>query len=97
MRTLRLVLCRYSPAAMSALAITTLHNRSRPALNSAGGSQAGLRTAPEAARTVAETTQQLGVLVDISDRELRLFDREQLVQRYPVAVGTKQWSTPTGS
>ena len=70
---------------------------SRPAQKSAGGAQPDTRTIPEPAPSAPEMTQQLRVLVDISDRELRLFDRGQLAQRHLVAVGTKEWPTPTGS
>jgi lipoprotein-anchoring transpeptidase ErfK/SrfK len=41
--------------------------------------------------------QDLRVVVDISDRELRLFQGEQLVRTHPVAVGSDEWPTPTGS
>jgi lipoprotein-anchoring transpeptidase ErfK/SrfK len=71
--------------------------KTAPPGNSAGGAQAGSGTAPAPAPAVPETTQQLRVLVDISDRELRLFDGQRLAQRHPVAVGTKRWPTPTGS
>lgn len=37
------------------------------------------------------------VVVDISERELRLFDGERLVRTHPVAVGSEEWPTPTGS
>lgn len=40
--------------------------------------------------------RNLRFLVDISDRELRLFDGDRLVGRHPVAVGTKKWPTPEG-
>lgn len=68
-----------------------------PSQNSAGAAQPLSRAAPAPVPPLAATTQQLRVLVDISDCELRLFDGEQLVERHPVAVGTKQWPTPTGS
>lgn len=37
------------------------------------------------------------VVVDISERELRLFDGDRLVSKHPVAVGSEKWPTPTGS
>jgi lipoprotein-anchoring transpeptidase ErfK/SrfK len=68
-----------------------------PARNSAGAAPAGSRSVAAPAPAASEAAQQLRVLVDISDRELRLLHGEQLVQRHPVAVGTRQWPTPTGS
>jgi lipoprotein-anchoring transpeptidase ErfK/SrfK len=41
--------------------------------------------------------QNLRVEVDISDRKLRVFQGDQLKATHPVAVGTKEWPTPTGS
>ena len=41
--------------------------------------------------------QDLRVEVDISDRELRVFQGDQLKATHEVAVGTKEWPTPTGS
>jgi lipoprotein-anchoring transpeptidase ErfK/SrfK len=40
--------------------------------------------------------QQFRFLVDISDRELRIFEGDQLVRTHDVAVGTSEWPTPTG-
>ena len=47
-----------------------------------------------------EARQQLQSLrfeVDISDRKLRAFQGDQLKATHDVAVGTKEWPTPTGS
>ena len=41
--------------------------------------------------------QGLRVEVDISDRELRVFQGDQLKATHKVAVGSKEWPTPTGS
>lgn len=41
--------------------------------------------------------QNLRVVVDISDRELRLLDGDRVVETHPVAVGSEEWPTPTGS
>jgi lipoprotein-anchoring transpeptidase ErfK/SrfK len=41
--------------------------------------------------------QGLRFEVDISDRKLRVFQGEQLKATHDVAVGTKEWPTPTGS
>lgn len=41
--------------------------------------------------------QNLRVVVDISDRQLRLFRGDKLVRTHPVAVGSEKWPTPTGS
>jgi lipoprotein-anchoring transpeptidase ErfK/SrfK len=35
--------------------------------------------------------------VDISDRKIRAFNGDKLIGTQPVAVGTKEWPTPTGS
>ena len=40
---------------------------------------------------------QLRVVVDISDRELRLLDGDRELRTHPVAVGSSEWPTPTGS
>jgi lipoprotein-anchoring transpeptidase ErfK/SrfK len=41
--------------------------------------------------------QNLRVEVDISDRKLRVFQGDQVKATHDVAVGTKEWPTPTGS
>lgn len=41
--------------------------------------------------------QNLRFEVDISDRKLRVFQRDQLKATHDVAVGTSEWPTPTGS
>lgn len=41
--------------------------------------------------------RDLRFVVDISDRELRQFSGDRLVQTHPVAVGSKEWPTPAGS
>lgn len=41
--------------------------------------------------------QDLNVLVDISDRELRVRSGDRVVETHPVAVGSQEWPTPTGS
>lgn len=41
--------------------------------------------------------QDLRVVVDISDRELRLLQGDRLLRTHPVAVGSEDWPTPTGS
>ena len=41
--------------------------------------------------------QNLRFEVDISDRKLRAFTGDQLTATHDVAVGTKEWPTPTGS
>ena len=56
--------------------------------------------APQARQGAAEIPaelQNLRFMVDISDRELRLLNGEQVIGRHPVAVGTEKWPTPTGS
>jgi lipoprotein-anchoring transpeptidase ErfK/SrfK len=35
--------------------------------------------------------------VDLSERELRVYDGDDLIQKYDVAVGTKEKPTPTGA
>jgi lipoprotein-anchoring transpeptidase ErfK/SrfK len=37
------------------------------------------------------------VVVDISDRQLRLLDGDRVLETHPVAVGSEEWPTPTGS
>jgi murein L,D-transpeptidase YcbB/YkuD len=44
-----------------------------------------------------EQLQGLRFVVDISDRELRVFRGDQLRATHDVAVGTEEWPTPTGS
>lgn len=41
--------------------------------------------------------QGLRFEVDISDRKIRMFQGDQLKATHDVAVGTKEWPTPTGS
>jgi lipoprotein-anchoring transpeptidase ErfK/SrfK len=41
--------------------------------------------------------QNLRFVVDISERELRVLNGDRLVRTHPVAVGTQEWPTPTGS
>ncbi len=41
--------------------------------------------------------QNLRFVVDISDRELRMFDGDRQVAKHPIAVGSEEWPTPTGS
>lgn len=43
-----------------------------------------------------QEVQNFRFLVDISDRELRIFDGGNLARTYEVAVGTEEWPTPTG-
>ena len=40
--------------------------------------------------------QNLRFVVDLSDREIRLFQGERLVRTHPAAVGSSEWPTPTG-
>lgn len=40
--------------------------------------------------------ENLRVVVDISDRQLRLFKGDTQLRSHPVAVGTEEWPTPTG-
>ncbi|MER3477231.1 MAG: hypothetical protein C4287_12895, partial [Leptolyngbya sp. ERB_1_2] len=37
------------------------------------------------------------VVVDLSDRKVRLYEQKQLKATYPVAIGQEGWETPTGS
>jgi lipoprotein-anchoring transpeptidase ErfK/SrfK len=41
--------------------------------------------------------QDLHFLVDISDRKLRLLQGDRQLAEHPVAVGSEEWPTPTGS
>ena len=50
--------------------------------------------AREAARRELEN---LRFEVDISDRKIRAFNGDRLIGMHDVAVGTKEWPTPTGS
>ncbi|MBA3511746.1 L,D-transpeptidase [Sphingomonas sp.] len=64
--------------------------------------QLALQSGPEQQRAQArqQARQQLQDLrfeVDISDRKLRVFRGNQLKSTHDVAVGTKEWPTPTGS
>lgn len=51
----------------------------------------------QASRQIPPELQNLEFLVDISDREVRLLNGDQVMERHPVAVGTEEWPTPTGS
>lgn len=48
-------------------------------------------------RQALQQLQGLRFEVDISDRKLRMFQGNQLKATHDVAVGTKDWPTPTGS
>jgi L,D-transpeptidase ErfK/SrfK len=37
------------------------------------------------------------LIVDLSDRQVSLYKRDELVERYPVAIGQAGWETPTGT
>lgn len=57
-------------------------------------------TEQQRAQSRQQARQQLQNLrfeVDISDRKLRIFQGNQLKATHDVAVGTKEWPTPTGS
>lgn len=41
--------------------------------------------------------KDLRIVVDTSDRELRLMSGDREVEKHPVAVGSEEWPTPTGS
>lgn len=41
--------------------------------------------------------RDLRFVVDISDRELRIMSGDQEIKTHPVAVGSNEWPTPTGS
>lgn len=64
--------------------------------------QLALASGSEAQRAQLRTQasqelQNLRFVVDISDRQLRVFQGDRQVQTHPVAVGTSEWPTPTGS
>lgn len=40
---------------------------------------------------------QLAFVVDLSDREIRIMNGQNVVRTHPVSVGTEEWPTPTGS
>ena len=55
--------------------------------------------AQQAAQARAEAQrqlEQLRVLVDISDRKVRLLNGDQVVAMHDATVGSKEWPTPTG-
>lgn len=37
------------------------------------------------------------LVVDLSDRKVRLYDQKKLKASYPIAIGQEGWETPTGS
>ena len=51
----------------------------------------------QARQQARQQMQNLRFEVDISDRKLRVFQGDQLKATHDVAVGTKEWPTPTGS
>jgi L,D-transpeptidase ErfK/SrfK len=42
-------------------------------------------------------TSDARLVVDLSDRQVSLYRKNRLVNRYPIAVGQPGWETPTGS
>lgn len=54
------------------------------------------RQRAEARAQARQQLQNLRFLVDISDRELRVLNGNQVTATHPVAVGTEEWPTPTG-
>lgn len=50
----------------------------------------------EARQNAARELENLRAVVDISDRKIRLFKGDQMMEEHDVAVGTKEWPTPTG-
>jgi L,D-transpeptidase ErfK/SrfK len=40
--------------------------------------------------------QAVHLVIDLSDRRVRLYENDQAVASYPVAVGRSGWETPTG-
>lgn len=44
-----------------------------------------------------QSMEGLRFVVDISDRQLRVFQGDRQVQTHPAAVGSEKWPTPTGS
>jgi lipoprotein-anchoring transpeptidase ErfK/SrfK len=66
----------------------------------AGAASGAAQQAPQnqaAATQSGEQFRDLRVLVDISDRKLRLFQADRMIAEHPVAVGSARWPTPTGS
>lgn len=47
--------------------------------------------------TRASQAVQTRLLVDLSDRTVRLYRRNKLVADYPIAIGQAGWETPTGT
>lgn len=64
------------------------------ALAMQGGSEQQRAQARQQAR---QQLQGLRFEVDISDRKIRAFQGDRKVAEHDVAVGTKEWPTPTGS
>lgn len=64
--------------------------------NAPQAQNAQARQAAEARLQAQQQYRNLRFVVDISDRELRMFNGEQLAARHPVSVGTAEWPTPTG-
>lgn len=50
--------------------------------------------APKPSPTPAIETK---VVVDLSDRKVRLYEQKKLKATYPIAIGQEGWETPTGS
>jgi lipoprotein-anchoring transpeptidase ErfK/SrfK len=88
--------------AASACEVTVNDNAAAPGENEATAQmspeerarQAQLAQMREQAR---QEVRDLRFVVDISDRELRVFQGDRVVRTEPVAVGTSEWPTPTGS
>ncbi len=51
----------------------------------------------QARQQARQSLQDLRFEVDISDRKIRAFQGDRKVAEHDVAVGTKEWPTPTGS
>lgn len=67
--------------------------RARQLALASGNEEQRARMRSEARRSM----ENLRFVVDISDRELRVLRGDEEVEAHPVAVGTEEWPTPTGS
>jgi len=43
------------------------------------------------------SSNQMQVIVDLNDRRVYVYRRDQVIASYPIAVGKKGWETPKGS
>lgn len=100
MSVLRTIAAACALLAAAACEVRTVSNESEPAeSNQPAAAPQAAPVSPEVRQLRAQALQEMSqfrFLVDLSERELRIFEGDQLVAAHDVAVGTEEWPTPTG-